>query len=544
MTTNNATYPIICPNMNYNSGTIDGPTKASASAWTATYANIEVPLTGEWYWEVITDDYVYAFPGIQKVTTTSSQQNHDFAIVQNGQYRYNGTGEADTTNIGTGDIIGIYVNAGAIKVYVNNTLDHTYGTNMSAEGGPYFPSFIGSAHCTVNFGQDSSFLGVKTAQGNTDGNGFGDFYYTPPGNALALCSANTPIGSGIDPSETDDDYGSKQFGFVSWSGTGGSNAITGLGFEPDLVWIKRFDDTAGWKVTDTTRGVTKVLQPTGNNAESTDSNGLTAFGSDGFTVGSDSGYNASSGKIGAFAFRANGGTEVTNNDGTLTTNVQANVAAGFSIIRYTGNATNNTIGHGLSAAPDFMIFKCTTSTDNWVVYHREMGAGNRAQLNNPSIGFGSSSASFQSTHPDSSVITIGTSSGTNNNTGTMICYAWHAVEGYSNFGFYTGNAADPGPFVNTGFQPKMIWFKRNGSGDWIVNTYDEDSVDTSYINNQTSQFNNRIRIANNVRETAKPVNFLSNGFQIMHTDSDSNLSGTKYPVIAWGDVPAKFPVAF
>ena len=187
-----------------------------------------------------------------------------------------------------------------------------------------------------------------------------------------------------------------------------------------------------------------------------------------------------------------------------------------------------------------MIFKCTTSTDNWIVYHRSFGAGNRAQLNNSGIGWGSSSTSFQSTDPDDSVITIGTSSGTNNSSGTMICYAWASIEGYSAFSEYYGTGNVDGAFAFTSFLPKMTWFKRNGSGNWMINTYDENSVDTSYINARLNPLNNRIRIGAQARETGKPVDFLSNGFKIRHIDSDSNLSGTKYPIICWGTVPFKY----
>ena len=462
-----------------------------------------------------------------------------------------------------GDIFRIWLDAdnGRFWAGLNGTIygsgdpsagtGHGFGTggsphNIAMTTRTLFPA-IGNwstADATVifNFGQDSTFQGAVSAGGNADDNGFGDFKYDPDG-FLALCTANLPTSDDIDPSQTDSNYGATQFGTVSYTGTGSSNARTGLGFKPDLVWIKRMDDTAGWKVTDSTRGVTKVLQPTTTSAEETDSNGLTSFDSDGFTVGSDSSYNASSSKILAYAWRANGGTTSSNTDGSITTTIQTSDSGGFSIIKYTGTGSNATIGHGLSKAPDFMIFKCTTSTDNWIVYHREFGAGNIAELNN-SGGWGSSSTSFQSTDPDNSVITLGTSSETNNSGGTMICYAWASIDGYSNFSSYVGNANTDGPFVHTSFLPKMTWFKRNGSGSWIINTYDENSVDTSYINPAYNPLNNRIRIGNNVRETGKPVDFLANGFKLRHTDSDSNLTGVKYPVICWGSVPFKYNNTF
>lgn len=445
---------------------------------------------------------------------------------------------SSNTSYGTfadGDVIGWYVKNSKLYVKKNNSdvvgdvVNTSAGIDIS--GGFFFPA----VSRTVGGGaQTSSIL-------RTDSD---DWSYSPPDGFKGLTSKDMLVDSNIDPAQTDSNYGATQFGTVSYTGTGSSNAITGLGFQPDLVWIKRADNTAGWKVTDSTRGVTKVLQPVGNNAEETDSNGLTSFDSDGFTVGSDSSYNASSSKILAYGWRANGGTTSSNTDGSITTTIQTSDSGGFSIIKYTGTGSNATIGHGLSKAPDFMIFKCTTTTDNWIVYHREFGAGNRAQLNNAGIGWGSSSTSFQSTDPDNSVITIGTSSGTNSSSGTMICYAWASIDGYSNFSSYVGNANTDGPFVYTSFLPKMTWFKRNGSGDWIVNTYDENSVDTSYINPAHNPLDNRMLITSSVRATGKPVDFLSNGFKIRHTDSDSNLSGVKYPVISWGSVPFKYNNTF
>ena len=162
--TNN--FPVFNPINNVNSSSYaEGNLKPTGTVWTAAYGTFEVPMTGSWYWECISTNHVYGYPGVQTTTTQANQQNHDFVAVQTGEYRYEGTGEANTSSIGTGDIIAFWVNDGVIKVYVNNSLDHTFGTNMSAGahvGGatmPYYPSWIGNAAGVFNFGQDSSSAG-------------------------------------------------------------------------------------------------------------------------------------------------------------------------------------------------------------------------------------------------------------------------------------------------------------------------------------------------------------------------------------------------
>ena len=129
---NQSNFPIISELVNYQSATItNGGQKGNGGGWVAaTYVDVEVPLTGEWYWEYITDNYVYAFMGIGRLQFGSPHHhNTDFSFVQGGEYRYNGSNQANTNSIGTGDIIGVYVNNGITKVFVNNSLDHTYTQN-------------------------------------------------------------------------------------------------------------------------------------------------------------------------------------------------------------------------------------------------------------------------------------------------------------------------------------------------------------------------------------------------------------------------------
>jgi len=294
-------FCVLNPLNNVNSATLsEGNLKGTGGGqWTAAYGTFAVPLLGSWYWEVISENVTFAFPGVQTTKTQTNQHNTDFAAVQSGEYRFDGTGEANTSTIGTGDIIAFHVNDGVIKVYVDDVLDHTFGTNMS--GGshaalngslmPYYPSVIGSSAMIFNFGQNSSFVGAKTAQRNADANGFGDFFYSPKG--LALCSGNIPLsavsvlsissGEAIDPAQTDADYPGKQFNVTTWTGNSTDDRAISLDMAPDLVVIKERGAANDWYWYDSNRGASVALFSNLSDDEATDTSELKSFTSTGFT---------------------------------------------------------------------------------------------------------------------------------------------------------------------------------------------------------------------------------------------------------------------
>lgn len=387
---------------------------------------------------------------------------------------------------------------------------------------------------TWNFGQDSSFQGAVTGQGNTDGNGFGDFYYSPPTGYLALCSANMPVSENVDPVETDDDIPPKQFNCIGFTGTGSTQAITGLGLQPDLVVIKNRSGTQGTKWTDSSRGTTKVLQSATTSAESTDTGGLTAFGTDGFTVGNDAGYNGSTNNIIAWGWRANGGTTSTNTEGTHTCTLQANQNAGFSIAtlaNYT-SSTGVTIGHGLGKKPAFYIHKSSSSTGNWHVYHHSLGA-TKAMLLNSGAGVATAVGYWANTEPTTSVLSLGnTLAGTSDG----VVYAWSEIQGYSKFGIYDSNQQADGPYNYCGFRPRVVFIKMTVTGDgwgiWDSVRGPENPIDnivqwnTSTSENSNSYFE---------------VDFLSCGFKISANNAQINHNSyDPYIWGAWADVPFKY----
>ena len=396
----------------------------------------------------------------------------------------------------------------------------------------------------VNFGQDSSFQGQETAQNNTDANSIGDFFYTPPtgtNNFLALSSANLPTSDDINPAKTDTNYPSKLFNAITYTGNASTNAITGVGFRPDLFWFQRRDYAGNYNqgMIDSSRGASLGLYPDRNNAEADfGTSDFTSFDSDGVTLkagGSANINNSGSAFIGWF-WRANGGTTSTNNDGSTTSTVQSSQAGGFSIITYTGNGSNRTIGHNLTKAPEFMIIKNRSSSANWIVYHKDQGAGNRSQLNT-SVAFGSSSTSFQSTDPTSSVISLGTSSGTNASGNNFVCYAWHSVDGYCKVGTTTGNgSSSDGSYTYLGFRPRFIIYKRSTDSNYFY------LLDTARntINGEALKLLAPTGITESGHGTGNKMDFLSQGFKMYTSGGGLNGSGGNYVYIAWGDQPARF----
>ena len=451
----------------------------------------------------------------------------------------NSSTQASVGSWAQGDVAAVAINLDAspktVQFYKNNsTIGTAENINTSAEG-PFtvmiYAHNAGTWH--INAGQDSTFGGALSAGGNADGNGFGDFKYSPPSGFNALCSANLPVASNIDPAKTDDNHPQKQFGAVTYTGNAGTNAISGVGFQPDLVWIKISNTASNGPLVDSSRGANKPIFSQVNNAEATSAD-ISSFDSDGFTLTGtgdyDANFNGNTNSYVAWCWRANGGTTSTNTSGTITSTVQANTAAGFSIVQYTGTGTNSTIGHGLSVAPEYMIIKNLDTTDNWINYNKVGGAANRGQLNTGN--YGTSTTSFQSTDPSATVITLGTSSGVNKSTSDMIAYVWHGVEGYSKFGKYKGNGNSDGPHVYTGFRPTLVSMIRSTGGSY--NVFDS----ARYTFNPIDAYLQWT--AHDAQTTGYPIDFLANGFKIRTTGTGINQNDVDFYYAAWGDVPFKY----
>jgi hypothetical protein len=316
-----------------------------------------------------------------------------------------------------------------------------------------------------------------------------------------------------------------------YSGNGSTNAITGVGFQPDFIWIKGRSGTYATEnhnVYDSTRGTTKFLIPNGTTASTTDANSLTAFGTDGFTLGVRGDVNGASTEYLSYNWKANGGTTSSNTDGSITSTVQANTTAGFSIVSYTGNLTDGaTVGHGLSTAPDVIIFKNLSDTQYWVVYHKDLGGANNHLRLDSNAAKRNDLNMFSSTAPTSSVFELGNKEQVNGSGNSMIAYCFAPIKGYSKFGTYTGAGA--GAFIYTGFKPAWVMWKKTALENWGVSN---SVVDTF------NQVDKRIRPdGSNAELSSTAVDFLSNGFKFRSTSGEWNASGSTYIYMAFAEAP-------
>jgi hypothetical protein len=326
---------------------------------------------------------------------------------------------------------------------------------------------------------------------------------------------------------------SDYFNTLTYTGDGSSSRnITGVGFQPDLLWIKNRDATQYHFVFDAVRGVSKAIFPNATDAESTQIPCMSAFLSDGFTVGSDAASNGNGNGIVAWNWLANGAGSA-NTDGDINSTVSVNQTAGFSIVKYTGtDVAGDTVGHGLGAVPKMIILKRLVGSGyDWVVYHKDKTAGlylNSTGNNNDSS---SNNIWFNGTAPTSSVFSIGTDGRIGDAT-DFIAYCFADVQGFSKFGSYTGNGSTDGPFIYTGFKPAFVLLKRTDSaGSYYIYDNKRDSFNVMTKN----LFPNLTDVEDD--NSNNNTDFLSNGFKIRTVSGARNASGGSYIYMAFAEEP-------
>jgi hypothetical protein len=329
---------------------------------------------------------------------------------------------------------------------------------------------------------------------------------------------------------TNIDLPTEYFNTVLYAGNAGTQSITGVGFAPDWVWFKARNNTDTHAVFDIVRGVQERLIPNNDSAEGTQSNGLTAFDSDGFTIG-DAGIVNQSYNYVAWNWLANG-TGVSNTDGTISSTVSANTTSGFSIVSYTGNGVAGaTIGHGLGSTPSAIFVKKRSDLGDWSSYHSVLGNTGYMRLNNTNA-FATASTYWNNTSPDNDVFTVGTTGNINGSGVTYIAYCFADVKGYSKFGSYTGNGNADGTFVYTGFKPAFVLFKRTSStSNWSLfdNKRNTFNITDSYVQADTS--------AAEQEYSDIYVDFLSNGIKQRGTNVSLNSSGDSFIYMAFAENP-------
>ena len=332
----------------------------------------------------------------------------------------------------------------------------------------------------------------------------------------------------------------KFFNTVLYTGNGGSSqAITGVGFQPDWVWLKSRSDTEQPNVWDSVRGGSKRLMPDATNAEYDNSTqGLQSFDSDGFTCGDSDQYNKSSQSVVAWNWLAANGT-TSNSNGTTASTVSANPTSGFSIVTWTGTGSDTTVGHGLSSAPEMFVVKNRSDSSNWVVGQTVAGntmtAGNGYYMEwddtKASTNPGSATTwGSTPTAPTNQVFTVGSSNTLNGSSDDMLAYCFHSVKGFSKIGSYIGNGSADGTFVYTGFKPFYILMKNNGAGGNSWRIYDKPR-------DPSNEMDNALFITNAEEGNYDAIDFLSNGFKIRGTSSAINSSGGTYLYYAIAENP-------
>ena len=328
------------------------------------------------------------------------------------------------------------------------------------------------------------------------------------------------------------DKSTDYFNTVLYTGNGSTNAITGVGFQPDWVSIKRRSGSASnGGVFDVVRGVTKLLSTSLSDAEDTRADSLTAFGADGFTLGADTGnyVNTNSETFVSWNWKA-GGSASSNSDGDITSSVSANTTAGFSVVGYTGTGTaGDTIGHGLGIAPKVIIIKNRSSAFSWEFGHSSIGFTKKLKLDTTSAEITDTGA-FNNTDPAASVFTVGNNSSSNGSGNNMIAYCFAEIQGFSKFGSYTGNGSTDGPFVYTGFKPAWV-LQKNASATqgWQL----QDNKRLGYNpDNYLLQPN-----SSQAESSVQRIDIVSNGFKVRTTDAGQNTNGNEYIYMAFASEP-------
>jgi len=310
-----------------------------------------------------------------------------------------------------------------------------------------------------------------------------------------------------------------------YTGNGSTQSITGVGFQPDFVWIKPRDNTGWQRVFDSTRGALNVIYPNDTYQNDVTSGSLTAFDSDGFTVGTNAGSNENTEPFVSWNLKA--GTTSGLTGGTITpSSYSFNTTSKFGIYKRTGTASAGTITHGLGGVPKMIISKNLTDAANWRVYHTSIGSGNGINLNE-SAGDYSDANLWNGTDPTDTLYSIGSSNDTNKSGSDFIDYVFCDVSGFSSIGKYAGNGNADGTFVYTGFRPSFILLKRwNATADWML--FDNKRLGYNVDNNNLNPN------LNGAEGTTDYLNILSNGFKLSTSDSLVNHSGGFFLYAAFG----------
>jgi hypothetical protein len=525
---------------------------ALGSTHKSVFGNFSI-VKGKWYWEAratggslvkwvigVTD---FRNSTVKQVSGTNylpgnsanSYSEGDAVSLYIDDIKKNGSTHASDvcTDIADGDKVSIAFDADAGKIWfalngtwingsgtASTTLDPSnHDVTVTAAGSNRFPRYVPAiagenVNWWVNFGQGSAFGGAETAQGNKDSAGKGDFFYAVPSGFKALCTNNLP--------EPTFKKGGDSFKVKTYTGNGSDgHAITGVGFQPDLVWIaNRIDDTyKPWY--DSVRGATKMLRTNTDDLEGTFSTVLQSFDADGFTVGTDTAHNA-------------------NGKAIVSYNWKKSVSAGLDIVTYTGDGNSpRNVAHSLGVVPEMVIIKRLNDDEDWIVGFGPVLPGSKdghyIKLNT-NADEGTGAGPFNSTNPTSTNIVLGSDVSTNGNGSTYVAYCFASVEGYSQFGYYKGNGlTDSGTMVVTNFRPAFVLVKKfdGGTGNWQIRDSgrDPDNPTVLFLCPNTDD---------DEGTSSHELDFYCNGFKNKGSGGAFNTNGHEYVYAAFAESPFKY----
>jgi hypothetical protein len=498
----------------------------STNSWYNLKSTIGVG-TGKWYYEYTVNSgssnqiiglfsTTTAFPavgGAGYMTASASGWGYQLDGNKSNNNSFTSTG----TTAAAGDVIMVAFDMDAAKVWFGKNGTWLNSGNPATGANAAFSNLSGILAPAVSlYGSQSGSLNA----------GSRSFAYTAPSGFKALNAANLPAPAVVKSNTVMD--------VKLYTGTGSAQSISGLGFSPDLVWVKQRNGGQNNILCDVVRGANQYLVSDTTQAEAT-STTITSFDTTGFSVGGGGAVGGSGSTYVAWTWDA-GSSTVTNTQGSITSSVRANATAGFSVVTYTGNSTAGaTVGHGLGVAPAFIISKSRSNSSEWSCYHQSLGNAQSIILNTTAAA--GSSSTWNSTSPTSTVITLGVSGSTNFSGYTHVIYAFAPVVGYSSFGSYTGNGSTDGPFVYTGFRPRWLLIKCSSvAGEsWFV----LDSARSAY--NVTQDY----LVPNSSASESSAYNivdFLSNGFKLKTSTAGSafNGSGATYVYAAFAEAPFNY----
>ena len=550
------------PIMSFINRGVDNPTVSDGGLYFGgstdhvNVATIAIPSSGKWYWEYTKTANTNLMSGIigdpEKTyngtsTFLGGQANGYSVYAANGQTYAAGSNATYMATPSTSTTIMIAFDADTRRLYFGadgNWGDGSGNTNQTfanaaiahtvTAGITYYPagSFNGGS-AYANFGQRA-------------------FSYTPPTGYRSLSSKNraTPVAAEVIRTE-------KHFDTLLYTGNNTDDTnITGLGFKPDFVWIKQRGGTNNHLLINSVQRrltANTFLNSNNQNGDSTDPNLLQSFNKDGFQIGTSSELNENSQNYVAWCWKAGGSSNTFNVDGTgyataaaaglddgtiSLTGASVNTEAGFSIVAYDGtdSGSSQTIPHGLNKPPEFWMWKCRSSSTDWIVYTTAIdGGSDYLKLNENSAA--SSGVSPWDTLPTSSLITVGTNNADTCNAGdNYLLYSWHSVPGYSKISIYKGNGSSDGVYVDCGFKPAWLLIKRSDSGDtkaWRIvdnarNPNNDDSMKRIYPNETEAEYGS---------SGGTTVDWLSHGFKHRASTHD-NVANATYLYMAFAEKPS------